>query len=173
VLISLVGLPGVGKSTIGRRLAARLDYAFADSDASIEARIHEPIRNFFEREGEARFRDLEEAVLTELCSGHSTVVSTGGGAVVRSANRTLLKASTAAVYLYATPDSLFERLRRDTKRPLLQVADPLGRLRELSRDRDPLYREVAELTVDVAHRPVRTAVDAIIAHLAPRLPRAT
>nr|WP_246294794.1 shikimate kinase [Schlegelella koreensis] len=172
-MISLVGLPGVGKSTIGRRLAARLDLAFADSDALIEARIHEPIRNFFEREGEARFRDLEESVIAELCAGSDAVIATGGGAVVRPANRAVLRERTVAVYLHAPPDPLFERLRRDTKRPLLQVADPLGRLRELSRTRDPLYREVAELTLDVAQRPVRTAVDAIIAHLGPRPPRAS
>lgn len=148
-LISLVGLPGSGKSTIGRQLGRRLGLPFFDTDALIEQRLQEPIRSFFEREGEAAFRDVEEGVLEALTVQQSTgVMATGGGAVLRPDNRKRLRERTVVIYLRATPEQLARRLRRDTQRPLLQVADPLARLRALHAERDPLYREVAQFTLE-------------------------
>ncbi len=154
--ISLVGLPGVGKSTIGRKLAGRLEVDFVDCDAVAEERLGESIASFFEREGEAPFRDLEEAVLRDLTLQQDAVIATGGGVVLREANRRLLQDRTLCVYLEAEPRTLFARLRRNTRRPLLQVADPEARVVELARQRDPLYREAARLVVPAAHNAAAT-----------------
>lgn len=164
MIISLVGLPGSGKSTVGRQLARRLQLPFADSDHVIEQRIGCPIRDFFEREGEQRFRDIEEQVLDEL-TRQSGVLSTGGGAVLRSGNRERLHARGKVVYLKSTPEELFRRLRHDTQRPLLQVSDPLQRLRDLYADRDPLYRETAHFVIDTGRPSVATLVNMIVMQL--------
>lgn len=165
MLVSLVGLPGGGKSTVGRQLARRLAVSFVDSDAVIEQRIGEPIRTFFDREGEARFRDIEEAVLQELCLQHDGVLATGGGAVLREANRTCLRESSTVIYLRSTPEELFRRLRNDKQRPLLQVADPLAKLRELYDTRDPLYRSVAHFVVETGRPSVPMLVSMIVSQL--------
>lgn len=162
--ISLVGLPGSGKSTVGRQLARRLRLPFADSDQVIEERIACPIRDFFEREGEARFRDIEELVLDEL-SRQPGVLSTGGGAVLRPANRERLRARGQVIYLRATPEDLMRRLRHDTQRPLLQVSDPLQRLRDLHATRDPLYRETAHFVIDTGRPSVAHLVNMIVMQL--------
>ena len=141
-------MPGCGKSTVGRTLARRLQMDLADSDQVIEQRLGSTIRSFFERHGEAAFRDVEESVLDELTSGPPIVLATGGGAVLRPANRERMHARGRVIYLRASPEQLYRRLRNDTKRPLLQVADPLKRLRDLFAERDPLYRECAHYVVD-------------------------
>ncbi|WKB51930.1 shikimate kinase [Eleftheria terrae] len=158
--IALVGLPGSGKSTVGRQLARRCGLPFVDSDAVIEERLGEPIRSFFDREGEDRFRDVEEQVLAEVAS-RGGVLSTGGGAVLRPANRRLLKEHAVVVYLYSTPEELFRRLRHDTQRPLLQVSDPLAKLRSLHGQRDPLYRECADFIVETGRPSVTALVNLI------------
>jgi shikimate kinase len=165
LLIALVGLPGGGKSTVGRQLARRLGLPFIDSDALIEQRIHEPIRSFFEREGEESFRDLEQEVIAELCGTHEGVMATGGGAVLREANRQALRAAATAIYLRSTPEELFRRLRHDTQRPLLQVKDPLARLRELYAQRDPLYRETARFVIETGRPSVPMLVNMIVMQL--------
>ncbi len=147
--IILVGLPGCGKSTVGRQLGRRLDLPFVDSDAVIEQRAGMPIRDFFDAFGEPTFRDLEERVIDELTQGPPCVLATGGGAVLRAATRERLRTRGTVIYLRASPERLIQRLRRDTKRPLLQVADPLKRLKALQRERDPLYKEVARYVIDV------------------------
>ena len=114
-----------------RRLAQRLQLPFVDSDHVIEDRIGCSIRDYFEREGEASFRDIEEAVIADLASVPHGVVATGGGSVLRESNRSRLRANFHVIYLRSSPEDLFSRLRHDVKRPLLQVEDPLGRLREL------------------------------------------
>ena len=130
--IALVGLPGCGKSTVGRHLARRLGVAFVDSDQVIEQRIGCSIRLFFDWKGEDAFRDIEEAVLEELTAGTTpAVLSTGGGAVLRPANRLHLHERGKVMYLHAAPEDIFRRLRHDKTRPLLQVDDPLKRLRSL------------------------------------------
>lgn len=161
-LVSLIGLPAVGKSTVGRRLARDLGYTFADCDALLEQRLQCRIRDFFETEGEAKFRDAESAMLEELVAGADAVIATGGGIVLRPANRELLRQRTMCVYLKADPEALFHRLRRDTKRPLLQVADPAARLSELSAERDPLYREAATLEIETRGKSLQMLVDAIV-----------
>lgn len=165
--ICLVGLPGSGKSSVGRQLARRLGVPFTDSDTVIEQRIGEPIRSFFEREGEACFRDIEQAVIAELCGSGAAagVLATGGGAVLRAANRDALHASGTVIYLRSTPDELQRRLRHDTQRPLLQVADPRAKLQHLFRERDPLYRETAHYVIDTGRPSLHSLVGMVLMQL--------
>lgn len=164
-LISLVGLPGSGKSTVGRLLARRLQIPFLDSDHVIEQRIGCSIRDYFEREGEASFRDVEASVVDALTSLESGVLSTGGGSVLRPVNRQYLRERGHVVYLRSSPEELFRRLRHDVNRPLLQVTDPAGRLRELYAERDPLYRETAHFVIDTGRPSVATLVNMIAMQL--------
>lgn len=163
--VSLVGLPGSGKSTVGRQLARRLAIPFFDSDHVIEQRLGCSIREFFEREGEERFRDMEQSVLDELTQGPSCVLSTGGGSVLRPENRVHLHERGRVVYLRSTPEEVFRRLRHDRNRPLLQVADPLQRLRDLYAIRDPLYREAAHFVIETGRPSVSTLVNMILMQL--------
>lgn len=144
----LVGLPGSGKSTLGRQLARRLRKRFVDADAELEQRLGVSIPTIFEIEGESGFRDREEATLAELTLLEGVVLSTGGGAVLRQANRIRLKENGTVVYLHAEPVTLFERVRHGRNRPLLQAADPMARLAQLYGERDALYREVADHIVE-------------------------
>lgn len=164
-MIILIGLPGSGKSTVGRQLARRLGLSFSDSDHVIEQRIGCSIRDFFSHEGEAAFRDVEEAVLQESTGAGSGVLATGGGAVLRPVNRQRLRDSGQVIYLRSTPEELFRRLRHDSNRPLLQVDDPLKRLRALYEERDPLYRETAHFVVETGRPSVPTLVNMILMQL--------
>ena len=164
-LIVLVGLPGSGKSTVGRQLARRLGVNFTDSDHVIEQRIGCSIRSFFEREGEAAFRDVEETVLADLLGAGDGVLATGGGAVLRPATRERLHASATVIYLRSRPEDLFRRVRHDPSRPLLQVPDPLDRLRALDTERDPLYRETAHVVIETGRPSVSALVSLIVAKL--------
>ncbi|WP_222623024.1 shikimate kinase [Ramlibacter cellulosilyticus] len=158
-------MPGSGKSTVGRQLSRRLGLPFFDSDHLIEERLGCSIREYFAREGEAAFRDVEEQVLRELAQGPSAVVATGGGAVVRPATREALRAGGKVVYLRSSPEELHRRLRHDTQRPLLQVADPLAKLRALHAERDPLYREAAHFHIETGRPSVPTLVNMILMQL--------
>jgi shikimate kinase len=160
-----VGLPGSGKSTVGRQLARRMGCRFIDSDHVIEHRIGYSIREFFEREGESAFRDLEQSVIDELSLSGNCVLSTGGGAVLRPANRRHLHDRTTTVYLHSAPEEVFRRLRHDQNRPLLQVADPLQRLKDLYEARDPLYRETAHLVIETGRPSVASLVSSIMQEL--------
>ena len=164
-MISLVGLPGSGKSTVGRQLARRLKLTFFDSDHVIEQRLGCSIRVAFARDGEAPFRDLEESVLDELTQIPRAVVSTGGGAVLRQDTRQRLHERGFVVYLNSGPDDIARRLKHDTSRPLLQVDDPLTRLRELYAARDPLYRETAHFTLETGRPSAATLVNMIVMQL--------
>jgi shikimate kinase len=164
-LIALVGLPGSGKSTVGRQLARRLLLRFADSDHVIEDRLGCSIREYFDREGEDRFRDVEQAVLDDLTQSHQGVLATGGGAVLRPANRENLHSRGHVVYLRSAPEEVFRRLRHDVSRPLLQVDDPLSRLRALYTARDPLYRETAHFVIETGRPSVATLVNMIVMQL--------
>jgi shikimate kinase len=163
--IALVGLPGSGKSTVGRQLARRLQLPFIDTDPLIERRLGCSIRAFFEREGEARFRDIEESVIDEVSVYSDGVISTGGGSVLRPLNRERLHERCQVVYLRSTPEEVHRRVRHDSQRPLLQVADPMARLRELFSVRDPLYREVAHFTIETGRPSVPTLVNMITMQL--------
>ncbi|MES2942366.1 MAG: shikimate kinase [Pseudomonadota bacterium] len=164
-VISLVGLPGSGKSTVGRQLARRLRLSFFDSDHEIEQQLGCSIREYFEREGEDRFRDVEQSVLDQLSCSPGGILSTGGGAVLRPENRKNLRERTHVVYLSSSPDELFRRLRHDVNRPLLQVADPLSRLRDLHTLRDPLYRETAHFIIETGRPSVSALVNTIAMQL--------
>lgn len=163
--IALVGLPGSGKSTIGRQLSRRLFLSFTDSDHVIEHRLGCSIREFFEREGEDRFRDIEESVIDELSLAPACVLSTGGGTVLRENNRRRLRERCRVVYLRSSPEEVFRRLRHDRNRPLLQVADPLQRLKDLFSARDALYRETAHFVIDTGRPSVATLVNMIVMQL--------
>ncbi|MBV5336828.1 MAG: shikimate kinase [Deltaproteobacteria bacterium] len=139
---------GAGKTTIGRSLAKRLGLRFEDSDRVIEERTGVSIPTVFEIEGEEGFRKREAQVIDELSQTSGLVVATGGGVVLRPENRARLMASGFVVYLNVPPYTLWERTRHDKNRPLLKVANPLLRLKELYLERDPFYREVADLIVD-------------------------
>jgi shikimate kinase len=165
LILSLVGMPGSGKSTVGRHLSRRLALPFFDSDHLIEQRLGCSIREYFAREGEAAFRDVEEQVLRELAQGPSAVVATGGGAVLRSGTREALRQGGKVIYLRSSPEDLYRRLRHDTQRPLLQVADPMARLRALHAERDPLYRETAHFQIDTGRPSVPTLVNMIVMQL--------
>jgi len=144
----LVGMPGCGKSTLGRLLARRLDKPFFDADVELERRLGVSIPVIFELEGEPGFRDREETVLADLVLHSNVIVSTGGGVVLRPANRERLKQGGTVLYLHATPATLWERTRHSKHRPLLHAPDPFARVQELYAMRDVLYREVADAVVE-------------------------
>jgi shikimate kinase len=144
----LVGLPGSGKSTLGRQLARRLDKLFLDADRELEHALGVSIPTIFEIEGEASFRDREEATLADLVQRTGIVLATGGGVVIRSANRERLKANGTVVYLHAQPATVFHRVHMSRNRPLLNTPDKLARLEELYGVRDTLYREVADVILE-------------------------
>jgi shikimate kinase len=144
----LVGMPGCGKSTLGRLIARRLDKPFFDADVELERRLGVTIPVIFELEGEPGFRDREETILAELVAQNNIVLSTGGGVVLRSSNRERLKQGGTVLYLHAAPATLWERTRHSKHRPLLQAPDPFARVQELYAIRDSLYRELADVVVE-------------------------
>lgn len=152
--IFLVGLMGAGKTSVGRMLARRMQKEFLDADAEVERVTGVKIPVIFEIEGESGFRGREEKMIEKLTAMNGIVLATGGGAVISAANRHWLKSRGHVIYLRATPEDLWRRTRRDRGRPLLQTADPLGKLRMLHEQRDPLYREVADLIVDTGSQSV-------------------
>lgn len=158
-------MPGSGKSTVGRHLARSLGLPFLDTDHEIERREGQSVRAIFDARGEAAFRDLEGSVVAELCGSPPKVLATGGGAVLREANRAELRQAGTVVYLRSTPEELFRRLRHDTQRPLLQVDDPLRKLRELFRQRDPLYRRTAHFVIETGRPTVHHLVNMILSQL--------
>jgi shikimate kinase len=165
-VIALVGMPGGGKSTVGKQLARQIGVPFVDSDHEIEQRIGGSIRQFFDQHGEEAFRDIESEVIEALLKRPGDcVLATGGGAVLRERNRELLHAGSIVLYLRTTPEDLFRRLRHDTTRPLLQVRDPLARLRELYHQRDPLYRRCAHYVLESARPSVHALVNMALMQL--------
>ncbi|HEY8118966.1 MAG TPA: shikimate kinase [Methylophilaceae bacterium] len=156
--IYFVGLMGAGKTTVGRLLAKHLDKTFYDTDHEIERRTGVNIPLIFEVEGEAGFRKRELAVIDELTQMDNTVLATGGGAVLLQENRENLKKNGTVIYLRANVHELWLRTRNDKNRPLLQNADPRARLEQLFIERDPLYKEVAHITIDTGGQPVNAIV---------------
>ncbi len=155
---------GAGKSTIGKLLAGILNLPFYDTDRVIEERTGADIPWIFDVEGEEGFRQRESAVLSDMLQGSPGVLATGGGIVTRPENRELLKSCRCVVYLTASVDQLVSRTYKDKKRPLLQVADPEARIRELIASRDPLYREVSSLEVTTDRRGPRAVAQEIARH---------
>lgn len=155
---------GAGKTTVGRQLAARLNWGFVDTDHEVERRTGVRVPLIFEIEGEDGFRRRETQVLSELLTTRQdgVVLATGGGAVLREENRRAMRDSAGLiVYLCVSPRLLYARTCHDKGRPLLQVADPLAKLESLLKERDPYYREVADLVIDGDHFSAKQIVSAI------------
>jgi 3-dehydroquinate synthase len=164
--IFLVGLMGAGKTTIGRLLARKLNRRFVDSDHEIEARTGATIPWIFEIEGEACFRRREADVIRDLSGQQGLVLATGGGAVLNPHSRALLAERGTVIYLRASIGSILQRTAHDKNRPLLQTADPRAKLEELWAQRDPLYREIADLVIDTGRPNVQSMVQTILDQLA-------
>ncbi|WP_369602902.1 shikimate kinase AroK [Hahella sp. SMD15-11] len=150
--VVLVGPMGTGKTTIGKLLAKELGYEFIDSDREIEARCGADIPWIFDVEGESGFRDRETAVLEDLIEMPHAVIATGGGAVVRPVNQAIMMRAGAIVYLHTSVDQQYERTRKDRRRPLLQQSDPKAVLERLMAQREPIYRELADIIVETDRR---------------------
>lgn len=151
--VVLVGLMGVGKSAVGRRLAKRLDLPFVDADAEIEAAAGSTIEEFFERHGEAAFRAGERRVISRLLDGEPHVLSTGGGAFMDGETRSLVKARGISIWLNADLDTLVERVSRRHNRPLLKNGDARQILSDLMAARNPVYAE-ADIAVTSVDQPL-------------------
>lgn len=154
----LIGLMGAGKTTVGKILAKRLHWPFFDSDHEIEARTGVRIPTIFEIEGEEGFRNREVETIAELVSMRNVVLATGGGAVLRTENQRALKENGTVIYLRANVDDLYERTRHDRNRPLLQTADPKAKLQALFEQRDPIYRQLADVVIDTSRQNVNSLV---------------
>lgn len=163
--IYLIGPMGAGKTTIGRQLARELGLEFIDSDHVIEERCGADIPWIFDIEGEEGFRRRERAALEDLTRRQGIVLATGGGAVLDPANRVDLGDNGTVVYLKASVDRIVARTGKSQNRPLLRTADPRGRIEQLVAERDPLYREIADITVDTDRRGVRSTVNFILKQL--------
>ncbi len=174
--IFLVGMMGAGKTSVGRVLARRLHHEFIDSDHEIEARTGVRIPTIFEIEGEAGFRSREQEVIAELVTYPNIVLATGGGAVLKPENRAALRKHGVVIYLSATVNDLLERTLHDKNRPLLRTDNPRARLEALLKERDPLYKDVADLVIDTANHNVHslaTSIERRLARLSGRKPHDT
>ena len=165
--IFLVGMMGAGKTTVGRQLAKKLGRTFHDSDHEIETRTGVRIAVIFDIEGEAGFRRREAEELKRLAALENIVLATGGGVVLDPDNRALLKARGVVIYLHAQSKDLWQRTRHDKSRPLLQNMDQRALVEQLYGERDPLYREVADLAVETGRQSVNVLVNQVLDRLGP------
>ena len=165
----LVGPMGAGKSTIGRLLAKEVRYLFKDSDKEIEQRTGADIPWIFDVEGEQGFREREQRMIAELCAKKSVILGTGGGAILREANREALKNTGWVVYLSTSPERLINRTRYDKNRPLLQTANPLSVLTQLYEVRHPIYQDLADIVITTGAGHVTHVVAHIIEQLIARI----
>ncbi len=156
--IILIGPMGAGKTTIGRQIARVLGFDFFDSDREIEERTGVTIPLIFELEGEDGFRRREIDVIAELSRKKNIVLATGGGAVLKQENQQALKSSGTVVYLRAGIDDLLERTSKDKNRPLLQTDNPRKKLESILIEREPIYRELADIILETNQMTVYTAV---------------
>lgn len=156
---------GAGKTTIGRAIARRMKRPFFDSDHEIEQRCGVSIPLIFDIEGEPGFRARESQVIDDFSARGDIVLATGGGAVLDDQNRARLAARGTVLYLHAMPQDLYLRVRHDKNRPLLATPDPLAKLVALYAERDPLYREIADLVVDTGSQSPQTLARHVLARL--------
>jgi shikimate kinase len=163
--IFLIGPMGAGKSTIGRQVATLLGLDFDDTDHEIQRRTGVDIPTIFDYEGEAGFRKRESAVIDDLTQHGGLVLATGGGSILDPDNRRNLSSRGFVVYLYCSPEQQYERTLRDRSRPLLQTEDPLGTLQALMAERDPLYRETADIVVTSEKRSASAVANEIVRKL--------
>lgn len=159
--VFLIGPVGAGKSTIGRQLATALKMDFFDSDREIEKRCGVDIDWIFDLEGEKGFRQREQDIINELANRQGIVLATGGGAVVSLDNRTVLSSRGKVVYLQASIEQQLQRTAKDKRRPLLQVEDKESQLIKMMKEREPLYREISDITVETSGSTVRSIVQKI------------
>ena len=164
----LVGMPGAGKSTIGKALARKLDLPFVDADHEMLNNTGVAIATIFELEGETGFRQREVQLIGELCRREGILLATGGGAVLNEKNREVLRRTGVVVYLRASLDHLWQRTRHDSRRPLLQADNPREVLQTLLDIRDPFYRQTADLVVESGRQSVSKLVNEITLELARR-----
>lgn len=165
--IILTGFMGVGKTSVGTRLAKDLGYAFVDTDTLIEADQHMTITTIFAKHGESYFREIEARIVQEVTGRESQVVSTGGGAVIWDMNREAFKKAGVVVCLAARPEVIFDRIRHETHRPLLQTPDPLAKIKEMLDSRARFYAQ-ADITIDTSEK----SVDQIISEIKERIKHA-
>jgi len=158
--IILTGFMGVGKTSVGTRLAKDLGYTFIDTDTLIEADQHMDITSIFTKLGEPYFRDVEARIIRQVMEGEKQVVSTGGGAVIRNENRAAFNKSGFVICLAARPEIIFERIKHETHRPMLQTPDPKVKIKELLENREKFYRQ-ADLIIDTSEQSVDDAVEEI------------
>ncbi|MDF0605920.1 shikimate kinase AroK [Neisseriaceae bacterium TC5R-5] len=167
----LVGLMGAGKTTVGKTLARRTDKTFYDSDHEIEARTGVRVATIFDIEGERRFRDRETSVIADLTQLNNIVLATGGGAILRPQNRAQLATYGTVIYLRASINDLLIRTQHDKNRPLLQTANPRAKLESLFLERDPLYRDIADIIVDTTQQNVNLLLTQLLEQLATLPPK--
>ncbi len=161
--IFLIGPMGAGKSTIGRQLAQQLHMEFFDSDQEIEQRTGADVSWVFDVEGEVGFRNREEKIINELIKNQGIILATGGGSVKSRKTRNCLSARGVVVYLQTTIEKQFARTQRDKKRPLLQTDSPPGEiLKALAKERNPLYEEIADLTICTDDKSAKVVANQII-----------
>jgi shikimate kinase len=159
--IFFIGLMGAGKTTIGKHLAKQLGKTFYDTDHEIEKRTGVKIPVIFDLEGEEGFRKRESAVIQELAQLENIVLATGGGAVIAKENRDCLKNNGVVIYLRANANDLWQRMRHDKQRPLLQNVDIRAKLEQLYNERHPLYLDTATIIVDTGHQPAAMVINQI------------
>lgn len=162
----LIGFMGSGKTTVGEVLAQKLQLKVEDTDKLIEAQEGRSISDIFAKEGEGFFRELETGLLQEISAESKVcILSVGGGTPVRPENRTLLKQCGMVIYLRVRPETVYDRVKHDTQRPLLQCDDPLGKIRELMAFREDAYSECADIIIDVDEMSVEMVVEEILTRL--------
>lgn len=148
--VILIGYMGCGKTTIGRKLSYRLRKPFLDTDKQIEAKQKCTITEIFEKQGEAAFRDMETAYLKDLLDENCEyVIAVGGGLPLREENRQLMKQLGTCFYLKASPDTIYDRLKNDTTRPLLQCENPKEKIQQMIINRAPVYESCADIILEV------------------------
>lgn len=156
---------GAGKSSVGRRLAKRLNRKFYDCDKVLEERTGVAITTIFELEGEQGFRVRETKIIQELVNKENSVIATGGGAVLTPENITLLKQDSTVVYLKASVNAQIKRTRHDKKRPLLQTHDRHATLQNLAETRNPIYDGIADITVDTDSQSISASIEQIMTQI--------
>ena len=159
--ISLIGFMGTGKSSVGQLVAGQLRFAFLDTDHEIEALAGKKITDIFAQDGEPAFRQWEQQIVAELVSRNKTVIATGGGLPVSESNLASLKTHSLVVCLWASPEKIWERVRGQSHRPLLNDSDPLIKIRQLLEIREPYYRQ-ADVLVNTEMRPLREVVQQVV-----------
>jgi len=161
VNLALIGFMGTGKSSVGRLVAEQLHFDYLDTDELIQSRTGRTIAEIFAKDGEPAFRKLEEQIVAELTTHERMVISTGGGLPVNPKNLASLKTHALVVCLWASPDKIWERVRNQTHRPLLNTPDPKRKIRELLAAREPFYRQ-ADVLLNTDSRPVREVTQQVV-----------